>query len=78
MSVRKVTISVDDALLAELEELAEEDGQSRSEAIAAALELALKQKRLQRAVTHLLDETGGPITAKQRAEARKFLGLPRR
>lgn len=78
MPVRKVTISVDDALLDELEQLAEEEGQSRSEAIAAALELALKQKKLRKAVGLLLDETGGAITPKQRAEARRFLGLPRR
>lgn len=78
MSVRKVTISVDDTLLEEFEQLAEEEGQSRSEAIAAALELALKQKKLRKAVGLLLEETGGAITAKQRADARAFLGLPKR
>lgn len=78
MSVRKVTISVDDALLVEIEQLAEEEGQSRSEAIAEALELALRQKKLQRVVARMLDESGGPISVKKRAEARKFLGLPRR
>jgi metal-responsive CopG/Arc/MetJ family transcriptional regulator len=78
MPVRKVTISLKDELLEELEQVAQEDGQSRSEALAAALEVALKQRKLRRAVAIMLDETGGPSTAKERAEARKFLGLSRK
>ena len=78
MSVRKVTISVDEDLLAEFERLAEEAGKSRSEAIAASLELSLKQMKLQRAVQLLVQESGGPGTAAEKAEARTLLGLPRR
>jgi metal-responsive CopG/Arc/MetJ family transcriptional regulator len=75
VGVRKVTISVDSALLDAVERLAAEDGQSRSEAVAAALELALKQRKTQKAVSLLLEETGGGLTPKQRAQARRFLGL---
>jgi metal-responsive CopG/Arc/MetJ family transcriptional regulator len=78
MSVRKVTISVDEDLLAEFERLAEEAGKSRSEAIAASLELSLKQMKLQRAVQLLVQESGGAMTAAEKAEARRLLGLPRR
>lgn len=78
MSVRKVTISVDEDLLAEFERLAEEAGKSRSEAIAASLELSLKQMKLQRAVQLLVQESGGPMTAAEKGKARRLLGLPRR
>lgn len=78
MSVRKVTISVDEDLLAEFERLAEEAGRSRSEAIAASLELSLKQMKLQRAVQLLVQESGGPMTSAEKAEARRLLGLSRR
>jgi metal-responsive CopG/Arc/MetJ family transcriptional regulator len=78
MPVRKVTISIDDELLADFERLAEEEGQSRSEAIAASLELSLKQMKLRKAVQLMLAESGGPSTAAEKAEARKQLGLSRR
>jgi Arc/MetJ-type ribon-helix-helix transcriptional regulator len=78
MPVRKVTISVDEELLAEFERLAEEEGRSRSEAIAASLELSLKQMKLSKAVALLLHESGGPSTASEKAGARKLLGRPKR
>lgn len=78
MPVRKVTISVDDELLARFERLASQDGQTRSEAIAASMQLAIKQKLLRMAVETGLDEAGGPTTPAEKNAARKRLGLSRR
>jgi len=78
MPVRKVTISVDEELLARFEHLASRDGQTRSEAIAASMQLAIKQKLLRMAVETGLDEAGGPTTPAEKNAARKRLGLSRR
>lgn len=78
MPVRKVTISVDDELLARFEHLASQAGQTRSEAIAASMQLAIKQKLLRMAVETGLEEAGGPTTPAEKNAARKRLGLSRR
>ncbi|MEY4512967.1 MAG: hypothetical protein RLZZ450_5089 [Pseudomonadota bacterium] len=78
MPVRKVTISIDEELLARFERLASQDGQTRSEAIAASMQLAIKQRLLRMAVETGLAEAGGPTTLAEKSAARKRLGLTRR
>jgi hypothetical protein len=68
---------VDDALLDGCEQLAEEQGKSRSEALAEAMRFALRQFKLRKIVERGLAETGGPSTPKERAAARRRLGHAR-
>lgn len=78
MTVRKVTISIDKALLDEFELLAEREGQSRSEAIVVSMQHAIRQRKLRDAVELGLTETGGPTTTGEKSKARQRLGVEKR
>ncbi len=76
MGVRKVTISVDEDLLGQVDDLAEKQGQSRSEWLAASAEQRIASLKLRRLIHRGLARTGGPSTAEERGRACEELGLP--
>lgn len=76
MGVRKVTISVNEDLLDEVDALAENSGQSRSEWLSLAAARTIQFDRLRAVIDAGLAHSGGPVTAKERARARFELGLP--
>jgi predicted transcriptional regulator len=75
MTVRKVTISVDAALLAKVDRLARRSKQSRSEWLAVAADRTIRQLKLRSAIAVALDEAGGPVTRAERMRALRELGL---
>jgi metal-responsive CopG/Arc/MetJ family transcriptional regulator len=77
MTVRKVTISVDEGLLGEVDKLADSAGQSRSEWLASAAEQTIRQAKLRVILNASLERTGGPLTSKERKAVRAELGLLR-
>jgi Arc/MetJ-type ribon-helix-helix transcriptional regulator len=80
VTVRKITVSIDESLLAELEQQADKARVSRSEWLAQAARRTLDQAAVIKAMDEILHKTGGPSTRAEIAEARKALGLasPRR
>lgn len=76
MTVRKVTISVDELLLKNVDELATKAGLSRSEWLADAAERSIQLDKLRGIVGRALKRAGGPATGAERAAARRDLGLP--
>lgn len=77
MGVRKVTISVNEDLLDEVDTLAENSGQSRSEWLALAAVRTIQFDKLRTVIDAGLARSGGPVTAEERAQARRELGLPK-
>lgn len=75
MAVRKVTISVDAALLAKVDRIAGRAKLSRSEWLSAAADRTIRQMRLRSAVARALELAGGRITPAERAQALRDLGL---
>jgi metal-responsive CopG/Arc/MetJ family transcriptional regulator len=75
VTVRKITISIDESLLAELEQQAGRARVSRSEWLAQAARRTLDQAAVIKAMDEILHATGGPSTRAEVAEARKALGL---
>jgi metal-responsive CopG/Arc/MetJ family transcriptional regulator len=79
LTVRKITVSIDEKLLAELEQQAGKARVSRSEWLAQAARRTLDQAAVIKAMDEILSASGGPSTREEVAEARKALGLaPRR
>jgi len=76
MSVRKVTISVSEELLEQVDELAQKQGQSRSEWLAASAEQRIASLKLRKLINRGLARTGGPVTSEERRRACEELGLP--
>lgn len=75
VTVRKITISLDEALLAEVEAQAEQAHVSRSEWLAQAVRKVLDQAATLGAMDRILMETGGPATSEEIESARRVLGL---
>jgi Arc/MetJ-type ribon-helix-helix transcriptional regulator len=75
VTVRKITVSMDEKLLAELEKQAGKARVSRSEWLAQAARRTLDQAAVIRAMDEILLASGGPSTREEVAEARKALGL---
>jgi hypothetical protein len=74
MTVRKITISVDERMAKELERFEKRGGRLRSSTRRVLAE-ALRRERLLRLLREELEATGGPQTAEERAETRRLLGL---
>ena len=75
MTVRKITVSLDERLLAELEQQAGKAKISRSEWLAQAARRTLDQAAVINAMDEILEASGGPSTRAEIDAARRALGL---
>ena len=73
MPVNKVTIAVSGELLRDIDQEAKARGMSRSEWMSYATAATLERDLLLRSIDKALEETGGPITAVETAEAERKL-----
>ena len=71
--VSKVTIAVNGDLLRDIDREAEARGMSRSQWMSYATTATLERDLLVRSIDKALEETGGPMTAAEEAEAKRKL-----